>query len=174
ERSRGPRGGVGRGPERCAADHAGRSHTPRWRHRAQTIRFGRGDGAPHARADRARGARRLHSPLAVLLQHERRSDARAGRHGGGGRLMRPALLLLMLALGGPAAAAAQRGGDSTWLDHDRAADNAYKAGDFSTFRAQLLSMRREIGPLPSIDYDLAVAEARLGNGDRALEWLEIF
>ena len=88
--------------------------------------------------------------------------------------MHPALLLLMLALGGPVAAAAQRGGDSTWLDHDRAADNAYKAGDFSTFRAQLLSMRREIGPLPSIDYDLAVAEARLGNGDRALEWLEIF
>lgn len=88
--------------------------------------------------------------------------------------MRRALLVLALALGTPAVAAGQAGHDSTWLDHDRAADKAYKAGDFSTFRAQLLSMRREIGPLPVIDYDLAVAEARLGNGDHALEWLETF
>lgn len=86
--------------------------------------------------------------------------------------MRRALLLLALALGMPAAVAAQ--GDSTWVDHNHAAAKAYKAGDFSTFRAQLLTLRREIGPLPSIDYNLAVAEARLGNGDRALEWLEIF
>lgn len=85
--------------------------------------------------------------------------------------MRPAVLAVVLALGATPAAAQ---GDSTWRDHDRAADNAYKAGDFSTFRAQLLTMRREIGPLPFIDYDLAVAEARLGNGERALEWLETF
>lgn len=81
-------------------------------------------------------------------------------------------LVAALALGVPAGVAAQ--GDSTWLDHNRAAAQAYKSRDFSTFRAQLLSMRREIGPLPVIDYNLAVAEARLGNGDRALEWLEIF
>lgn len=86
--------------------------------------------------------------------------------------MRRALLVLALALGMPAVVAAQD--DSTWIDHDRAADKAYKAGDFSTFRAQLLTLRREIGPLPFIDYDRAVAEARLGNGDRALEWLETF
>lgn len=85
--------------------------------------------------------------------------------------MRSVVLAVVLALGAVPAAAQ---GDSTWRDHDRAADNAYKAGDFSTFRAQLLTMRREIGPLPFIDYDLAVAEARLGNGERALEWLETF
>ncbi|HEY7894708.1 MAG TPA: hypothetical protein VIC24_07410 [Gemmatimonadaceae bacterium] len=88
--------------------------------------------------------------------------------------MRRVLLLLMLALGAPAAAVGQGGGDSTWMDHNRAAAKAYKSGDYSTFRSQLLTLRREIGPLPSIDYNLAVAEARLGNGDRALEWLEIF
>jgi sugar lactone lactonase YvrE len=86
--------------------------------------------------------------------------------------MRPVVLALALALGSAPAVAAQ--GDSTWRDHDRAADKAYRAGDFATFRAQLLTMRREIGPLPFIDYDLAVAEARLGNRDRALEWLETF
>src|SRR6185437_8770154 len=91
--------------------------------------------------------------------------------GGRGRLMRAALVLAALALGA-SAAPAQR--DSTWRDHDRAAHKAYTTGDFATFRAQLLAMRREIGPLPAIDYDLAVAEARLGNGERALEWLQTF
>ncbi|MGH7646548.1 MAG: hypothetical protein ACREND_00410 [Gemmatimonadaceae bacterium] len=86
--------------------------------------------------------------------------------------MRRALLVLALGLGTPGAVAGQ--GDSTWMDHNHAAAKAYKAGDFSTFRAQLLTLRREIGPLPTIDYNLAVAEARLGNGDRALEWLEIY
>jgi len=85
--------------------------------------------------------------------------------------MRAALVLAALALGA-SAAPAQR--DSTWRDHDRAAHKAYTTGDFATFRAQLLAMRREIGPLPAIDYDLAVAEARLGNGERALEWLQTF
>jgi len=85
--------------------------------------------------------------------------------------MRLALCAAALALGA-ATAAAQ--GDSTWRDHDRAAHAAYTAGNFAAFRAELLAMRREIGPLPAIDYDLAVAEARLGNGERALEWLETF
>jgi len=85
--------------------------------------------------------------------------------------MRLAVVVAALALGAPAAGA-QR--DSSWQDHDRAAHRAYTAGDFAAFRAELLAMRREIGPLPAIDYDLAVAEARLGNGGRALEWLETF
>ena len=85
--------------------------------------------------------------------------------------MRPAMVVGALALGASAAAAQC---DSTWRDHDRAAHKAYTTGDFATFRAQLLAMRREIGPLPAIDYDLAVAEARLGNGERALEWLQTF
>jgi len=85
--------------------------------------------------------------------------------------MRLAVVVVALALGA-SAAGAQR--DSTWRDHDRAAHKAYTTGDFAAFRAELLAMRREIGPLPAIDYDLAVAEARLGNGGRALEWLETF
>ncbi len=86
--------------------------------------------------------------------------------------MRWPALLLALALGLAPALAGQ--GDSTWMDHNRAAAKAFKAGDFTSFRAQLLALRRQIGPLPTIDYNLAVAESRLGNEDRALEWLQIF
>lgn len=86
--------------------------------------------------------------------------------------MRRRALLFALALGVAPALAGQ--GDSTWADHNRAAARAYTAGDFASFRAQLLALRREIGPSPTIDYNLAVAEARLGNEGRALEWLEIF
>jgi hypothetical protein len=85
--------------------------------------------------------------------------------------MRAAVLLALLFSVAPPAAAQS---DSTWRQHDRSARQAYHDGDFATVRAQLLAMRREIGPLPRIDYGLAVAEARLGNGGRALEWLEIF
>src|SRR6185312_4707533 len=148
---------MGGRAQRCAPGDARRSR--------------RRNGAPHARARDARGPRGLHSPLTALLQHTPGSAARAVGDGGRGRLMRAALVLAALALGA-SAAPAQR--DSTWRDHDRAAHKAYTTGDFATFRAQLLAMRREIGPLPAIDYDLAVAEARLGNGERALEWLQTF
>ena len=61
--------------------------------------------------------------------------------------------------------------DSTWLDHARAADIAYRAGAFSTDRAQLLAVRRLIGANPDVDYGLAVAEARLGDPGLAVQWL---
>ena len=85
--------------------------------------------------------------------------------------MRPALVLAAVAaFASPAGAQS----DSSWALHARAARQAYHEGNFSVFRAQLLAQRREIGALPRLDYDLAVAEARLGNGARAVEWLETF
>src|SRR6185312_3387450 len=162
---------TGRPAALRAVGDAGRPRAPRRRPRAQASGSGRRDRAPDARTGGARGARGMHPPLAALLQHARGSAAGAGRHGGGRRLMRLAVAVAALALGA-SAAGAQR--DSSWQDHDRAAHRAYIAGDFAAFRAELLAMRRDIGPLPAIDYDLAVAEARLGNGGRALEWLETF
>lgn len=76
--------------------------------------------------------------------------------------------VVALAVGGPARA---QGADSTWRDHLRAAELAYRAGAFSTYRAQLLAVRRLIGADPRVDYGLAVAESRLGDRGLGIQWL---
>lgn len=70
--------------------------------------------------------------------------------------------------------AAAQSTDSTWRDHLRAAGRAESRQEWSDMRAQLLAARRLIGALPTIDYGLAVAESRLGNGEHAVEWLAVF
>lgn len=88
------------------------------------------------------------------------------------RLALVAALVVGCAAGAVRPAFAQA--DSAWWQHDSAARLAYRAGDFAAYRAQLLAQRREIGAAPRLDYGLAVAESRLGNDQRALEWLEVF
>jgi sugar lactone lactonase YvrE len=64
--------------------------------------------------------------------------------------------------------------DSTWVDRYRAAQAAYRAGDLPGFRAGLLRVAAEIGETPGVNYNLACAEARLGDRAEALRRLGLF
>jgi len=69
---------------------------------------------------------------------------------------------------------AHAAGDSTWVEHYRAAFAAHAAGDYAGFRSQLLSASRSLGDTPGINYNLACAAARLGDRAEALRRLEWF
>ncbi|HYJ34278.1 MAG TPA: hypothetical protein VE326_13785, partial [Candidatus Binatia bacterium] len=64
--------------------------------------------------------------------------------------------------------------DSTWVDRYRAAQAAYQAGDLQGFRAGLLRVAAEIGETPGVNYNLACAEARLGDRAEALRRLGLY
>src|SRR5215510_5970937 len=64
--------------------------------------------------------------------------------------------------------------DSTWVDHYRAGQRAYAAGDYAGFRAQLMIVRDSIGEQPGVNYNLACAAARLGERDEALRRLDLY
>jgi len=77
-----------------------------------------------------------------------------------------AALLLLIASGARA--------DSTWVDRYRAAQAAYQGGDLRGFRDGLLRVAAEIGETPGVNYNLACAEARLGDRAEALRRLGLY
>jgi len=70
----------------------------------------------------------------------------------------------------PSAAAAQS--DSTWRDHNHAADAAINQGDWRTARQHLREMDRLLGGHPGVAFALAKAELNLGDTAQALAQVE--
>src|SRR5438067_2356540 len=69
---------------------------------------------------------------------------------------------------------AQTAPDSSWREHRSAALVAYRARNFQTYRDQLAKMGALVGGHPSVVYNLASADARLGRRDSALAGLATF
>jgi streptogramin lyase len=92
-------------------------------------------------------------------------------------MMRRAALVAALVVPGPAAAQdslAVASEDSTWQEHAQAGEAARAAGDWGGWRYHLVRVREEIGYHPSIVFNLARADARLGRTEDALGWLQAF
>jgi sugar lactone lactonase YvrE len=93
------------------------------------------------------------------------------------RLLAPLLLAGLLAPAPRAAADPARPvhapfrADTTWREHDAAADVARRAGDWAAYRHHVGRMYDEVGNHPSLLLALARAETRLGRAPQALEWL---
>jgi hypothetical protein len=64
--------------------------------------------------------------------------------------------------------------DQPWVAHQQAARAAREAGDFESYRTHLLALNELFTGHPTIVYSLAVAEAKLGNKDTAVNWLSTF
>src|SRR5829696_4498374 len=92
-------------------------------------------------------------------------------------MMRRAALVAALVVSVPAAAqdsAQVATVDSTWQEHAQAGEAARAAGDWGGWRYHLVRVREEIGYHPSIVFNLARADARLGRTEDALAWLQAF
>ncbi|HEU4882789.1 MAG TPA: hypothetical protein VFT45_11100 [Longimicrobium sp.] len=92
-------------------------------------------------------------------------------------MMRRAALVAALVISGPAAAqdsAQVATVDSTWQEHAQAGEAARAAGDWGGWRYHLVRLREEVGYHPSIVFNLARADARLGRTEDALGWLQAF
>ena len=86
----------------------------------------------------------------------------------------PSLVVAALAAALLAAPLSVARADSTWVDRYRAAQAAYRAGDLQGFRAGLMRVAAEIGETPGVNYNLACAEARLGNRAEAIRRLRLY
>ena len=64
--------------------------------------------------------------------------------------------------------------DSTWQEHAQAGEAARVAGDWGAWRYHLVRVREEVGYHPSLVFNLARADARLGRTEDALGWLQTF
>lgn len=64
--------------------------------------------------------------------------------------------------------------DSTWQEHAQAGEAARAAGDWGGWRYHLVRVREEVGYHPSLVFNLARADARLGRTEDALAWLQAF
>ena len=90
------------------------------------------------------------------------------------RAAAPALAAAAIAAALLAAPLSVARADSTWVDRYRAAQAAYRAGDLQGFRAGLMRVAQEIGETPGVNYNLACAEARLGNRAEAIRRLKLY
>jgi hypothetical protein len=92
-------------------------------------------------------------------------------------MMRRAALVAALVASVPAAAQDSlqvASEDSTWQEHTAAGEAARAAGDWGGWRYHLVRVREEVGYHPSILFNLARADARLGRTEDALAWLQTF
>lgn len=64
--------------------------------------------------------------------------------------------------------------DSTWQEHAQAGEAARAAQDWGGWRYHLVRVREEVGYHPSLIFNLARADARLGRTEDALGWLQAF
>lgn len=64
--------------------------------------------------------------------------------------------------------------DSTWQEHAQAGEAARAAQDWGGWRYHLVRVREEVGYHPSLIFNLARADARLGRAEDALGWLQAF
>src|SRR5687768_14442172 len=64
--------------------------------------------------------------------------------------------------------------DSTWQQHAAAGEAARAASDWGNWRYHLVRVRETVGYHPSIVYNLARADARLGRTEDALAWLQTY
>jgi hypothetical protein len=91
-----------------------------------------------------------------------------------------AAVAALLACGGAAAqdstavTAAEADADSTWQQHAAAGEQARAARDWGAWRYHLVRVREGVGYHPSIVFNLARADARLGRTEDALGWLQSF
>jgi len=76
----------------------------------------------------------------------------------------------LLALATPPFVAAQS--DSTWQDHNRAVGRAREARDWPAYRYHLTRLETLLRGFPRVVLRLAGAEARLGEHEAGLRWLE--
>jgi hypothetical protein len=92
-------------------------------------------------------------------------------------MMRRAALVAALVVSVPAAAQDSMrvaSEDSTWQEHAQAGETARAAGDWGGWRYHLVRVREEVGYHPSLVFNLARADARLGRTEDALGWLQTF
>lgn len=94
-------------------------------------------------------------------------------------MMKRAAMVVALVVSGPAAAQATdslqvASEDSTWQEHAQAGEAARLAGDWGGWRYHLVRVREEVGYHPSLVFNLARADARLGRTEDALGWLQAF
>lgn len=73
-----------------------------------------------------------------------------------------------------AVTAAEADEDSTWQQHAAAGEQARAAGDWGTWRYHLVRVREVVGYHPSIVFNLARADARLGRTEDAIGWLQSY
>jgi streptogramin lyase len=64
--------------------------------------------------------------------------------------------------------------DSTWQQHAAAGEAARAASEWGNWRYHLVRVRETVGYHPSIVYNLARADARLGRTEDALAWLQTY
>lgn len=64
--------------------------------------------------------------------------------------------------------------DSSWQQHATAGEQARAARDWGAWRYHLVRVRETVGYHPSIVFNLARADARLGRTEDALAWLQTF
>jgi streptogramin lyase len=92
-------------------------------------------------------------------------------------MMRRAALVAALVASVPAAAQDSLRAvseDSTWQEHAQAGEAARAAQDWGGWRYHLVRVREEVGYHPSLIFNLARADARLGRTEDALGWLQAF